>query len=150
MQLIPNHDPEKVESFCYSDVKGGDELTARFRNWAHGWRDSAGWSDSELAERIRADQIDILVDLALHTDGNRLQVFARKPAPVQATWLGYPGTTGLKSIDYRLTDRYIDPPGEGDEFYTSDRFGCRTVSGVMVAMNPRWMWDRCRRCRPDM
>ncbi|MGA2441309.1 MAG: tetratricopeptide repeat protein [Tepidisphaeraceae bacterium] len=117
-QLLANHDPEKVEVFCYSDVKVGDELTAQFRQWAHAWRDSAAWSDSELAGRIRADQIDILVDLALHTAGNRLPVFARKPAPVQATWLGYPGTTGLKSIDYRLTDRYLDPPGQGDEFYT--------------------------------
>jgi len=117
-QLLPNHDPEKVEVFCYSDVKYGDDLTAQFRQWAHAWRDSLGWSDSELAGRIRADQIDILVDLSVHTNGNRLRVFARKPAPVQATWLGYPGTTGLKSMDYRLTDAFLDPPGQGDEFYS--------------------------------
>jgi protein O-GlcNAc transferase len=118
VQLIPNHDREKVEVFCYSDVRAGDTLTAKFRQWADGWRDSSSWSDSELAGRIRADQIDILMDLALHTNGNRLLVFARKPAPVQTTWLGYPGTTGLASMDYRLTDRYLDPPGEEDEFYS--------------------------------
>jgi protein O-GlcNAc transferase len=117
VQLLPNHDPGKVKVFCYSDVKGGDELTSQFKTWAYAWRDSADWSDAELADRIRADQIDILVDLALHTDGNRLRVFAHKPAPVQVTWLGYPGTTGLQGMDYRLTDRYLDPAGTGDEFY---------------------------------
>jgi protein O-GlcNAc transferase len=117
-QLIPNHDRKNIEVFCYSDVQFGDDLTARFRQWADEWRDTFDLTDSELAERIRSDQIDILLDLALHTNGNRLAVFARKPAPIQMTWLGYPGTTGLSSIDYRLTDNFLDPPGEGDQFYT--------------------------------
>ncbi len=78
----------------------------------------AGLTDEQTAKLIREDQIDILVDLSVHTAGNRLLVFARKPAPVQVSWLGYEGSTGLDSIDYRLTDPYLDPPGDGDEFYT--------------------------------
>ena len=77
-----------------------------------------------------SDQIDILVDLAMHTANNRLLVFARKPAPVQVTWLAYPGTTGLSTIDYRLTDPYLDPPGLFDAFYSEESFVCRRPSGA--------------------
>ncbi|MGD0390476.1 MAG: hypothetical protein ABSC42_16145, partial [Tepidisphaeraceae bacterium] len=86
--------------------------------------------DAQVAAQVREDQIDILVDLKLHTGENRLLIFAQKPAPVQATWLGYPGTSGLDTMDYRLTDPYLDPPGLDDACYSErsirlpDTFWC--------------------------
>src|SRR4029079_17262110 len=88
-----------------------DDLTARFRTAAALWRDVAGVGQAQLADLIRADGIDILIDLAGHTAGNRLLAFARKPAPVQCTWLGYPGTTGLEAVDYLIADRHQVPQG---------------------------------------
>jgi protein O-GlcNAc transferase len=117
LPLLRHHDPKNVEIFCYSGVRRPDAITGQIRQMTHAWRDGFGMSDAELAEQIRADEIDILVDLSVHMAGNRLPVFARKPAPVQITWLGYPSTTGLKTIDYRLTDPLLDPPG-GDEYYS--------------------------------
>ena len=78
--------------------------------YADAWRSIVGRSDEQIAQFVRQDQIDILVDLTMHMANNRALVFARKPAPVQACWLAYPGTTGLSTIDYRLTDVYLDPP----------------------------------------
>jgi predicted O-linked N-acetylglucosamine transferase (SPINDLY family) len=109
--VLAHHDPRAMEAVCYSDVLSGDAVTERLRSLAHGWRPIHGKSDEEVAELVRADCIDILVDLAGHT-GGRLGLFARRPAPVQVTWLGYPATTGLTSIQYRLTDAVADPPGE--------------------------------------
>jgi predicted O-linked N-acetylglucosamine transferase (SPINDLY family) len=86
-------------------------MTAHLRSLAHFWRWTCGKSASQVAEEILADGIDILVDLAGHTAKNRLDIFALKPAPVQATWLGYLNTTGLTTVDYRLTDAVLDPPG---------------------------------------
>ncbi len=128
--LLVNHNHEQFEIFCYSDVLVPDAATDRLRGYADHWRNIVGVCDTDAAEMIRRDGIDVLVDLTLHMARNRLLVFARKPAPVQVTWLGYPGTTGLEAIDYRLTDPHLDPPGEGDRNYSekswrlSDTFWC--------------------------
>ena len=111
LPLFERHDRKKFEILCYSGVLKPDWMTERLRPLAGNWRSTVGVSDARLAEMIREDGVDILVDLALHTGRNRLPVFARQPAPVQVTWLGYPGSTGLDSIGYRLTDAAMDPPG---------------------------------------
>jgi predicted O-linked N-acetylglucosamine transferase (SPINDLY family) len=118
--LLSNLDRQQYEVFCYADVQRPDYLTERLRGHADVWRSIVALSDEQVADLVRGDQIDILVDLKVHTGSNRLLVFARKPAPVQVTWLGYPGTTGLSTIDYRLTDPYLDPPGRFDAFYSEE------------------------------
>jgi protein O-GlcNAc transferase len=110
--VLAKHDPTKVEVFCYAEVPFPDAVTARLEALAHHWRSTCHHADEEVAQRIRADKIDILVDLAGHTANNRLGVLAHKPAPVQATWLGYMNTTGLETVDYRLTDDVLDPPDQ--------------------------------------
>ncbi|HZL38052.1 MAG TPA: tetratricopeptide repeat protein [Tepidisphaeraceae bacterium] len=113
--LLESHDRGKFEIFCYSNVVAPDTLTETFRGLADTWRDTANLSDAQLADLIAADAIDILVDLTMHMAGGRPLVFARKPAPVQAAWLAYPGTTGISTMDYRLTDPHLDPPGHGSD-----------------------------------
>jgi protein O-GlcNAc transferase len=120
--LFANHDPAEVEIYCYADVAREDGMTQRLRAASHHWRSLIGESDAEAAEIIRRDGIDILVDLAGHTGDNRLLAFARKPAPVQVTYCGYPGTTGLTTIDWRLTDAHADPLGAADQFYSEKLF----------------------------
>src|SRR5215475_9946062 len=112
--LLRGHDRQKVEVFCYAEVMRPDLVTTRLQGLADHWVVTVGLSDQRLAERIRTDGIDILVDIPGHVANDRLLVFARKPAPVQVTWLGYPNTTGLKAIDYRLVDAVTDPAGEAD------------------------------------
>jgi predicted O-linked N-acetylglucosamine transferase (SPINDLY family) len=111
--LLANHDHEKFEIFCYCDHAQSDPISRRNRAHADQWRLTRRVSDPELVEIIRRDRIDILVDLVMHTSNNRLMAFARKPAPVQVSYLAYPGATGLETIDYRLTDPYLDPPESG-------------------------------------
>jgi predicted O-linked N-acetylglucosamine transferase (SPINDLY family) len=115
--LLTNHDRNVVEAVCYSGVARPDATTERLRSMASQWRDIGGLGAEQVASMIRADGIDILVDLAGHTSGTRLKVFAHKPAPIQVTYLGYPTTTGLPAMDYRLTDELADPEGE-DVYYT--------------------------------
>lgn len=105
-----------VETVCYSDRQAKDDLTQRFQQSATQWRDTVGLSDAALAEQIQDDRIDILFDLAGHTAHNRLLTFARKPAPIQITWIGYEGTTGLSSMDYLIADQYLIP-AESEQFY---------------------------------
>ncbi len=114
LEPLFSHDRRLVEIFCYAEVVAPDHITERFMSVSDHWLSTLGVSDEDLAERIRQDGIDILIDLAGHTENTRLPVFARRPAPVQMTWLGYPNTTGFHSIDYRLVDAYTDPPGRAD------------------------------------
>ena len=117
--ILASHDHERFEVFCYSDVVEPDEVTARLQGYADHWLDTRSLGDDELAERIRADRIDILVDLTGHIGGgSRMLLFARKPAPVQVTYIGYQNTTGMQAMDYRLTDDYSDPPGTTDALHT--------------------------------
>ncbi len=115
--LLQAHDRNRVEVYCYANVKQPDEVTGRLEAASDHWRSILGEPDAEAARRIRADRLDILVDLAGHTADNRLLVLAHRPAPVQATWLGYPNTTGMGAIDYRITDGIADPEGEADRHY---------------------------------
>lgn len=107
--LLANHDHAKFEIFLYAQLEKPDSLTPRFQKYADHWRQTYGLSDEKMAAQIRADQIDLLIDAKLHTSENRLLVFARKPAPIQISWLGYPGSSGLETIDYRLMDQWIEP-----------------------------------------
>jgi protein O-GlcNAc transferase len=116
--LLAHHDPKQFEVFGYADLAKPDATSGRFQKLFHQWRNTTDISDQALAEMIRADKIDILIDLAGHTAGNRLLVFARKPAPIQMTYLGYPATTGLSTMDYRLTDIHADPPGMTEGYYS--------------------------------
>ncbi len=118
LPLVQHLDRAQVELYFYADGGKSDSLTAELRSAAAQWRTIFGRTDDEAAAMIRQDRIDILIDLAGHTARPRLLVFARKPAPVQATYLGYPDTTGLSAIDWRITDAIADPPGEADALHT--------------------------------
>jgi protein O-GlcNAc transferase len=128
--LLEHHDHERFEIFCYSDVAGSDDWTDRLLSRADRAQAVTGMTDTALAERIVDDRIDILVDLTMHMAENRLRTFARKPAPIQVCWLAYPGTTGLSTIDYRVTDPYLDPPETDVDAYAErplplpDTFWC--------------------------
>jgi predicted O-linked N-acetylglucosamine transferase (SPINDLY family) len=117
--ILASHDHTRFEVFCYSDVERIDDTTRAIQKLADHWRDVKGRTDEDVAGQVRADQIDILVDLTGHISGGiRMLMFARKPAPIQVTYLGYQSTTGMTAMDYRLTDSYADPPEQTDPFHT--------------------------------
>lgn len=115
--VLAAHDRSRIEVICYANNSRSDGLTGRLRALADRWHEIIGVGDDAVAGLVRQDGIDVLVDLSGHTAGNRLPLFARRPAPVQVSWLGYFGTTGLRSIDWILADRYVVPPGE-ERFFT--------------------------------
>ncbi len=121
LPILRAHHKSEVEVFCYAANLRVDEVTEQFRSRsADVWRSVGALSDDKLAEMIRADGIDILVDLALHAAGNRLPLFARKPAPIEVTYLAYCSTSGLDVMDYRLSDSFIDPPGVEVDCYSEE------------------------------
>jgi len=116
--LIVSHDRSAFEVHCYYTQTRVDAVTERLRRAADAWHPADGLEPGSLAQRIAADGIDVLVDLAGHTNLNNLPVFARRPAPVQITWLGYPDTTGLATMDYRITDGIADPQPRADTLHS--------------------------------
>jgi predicted O-linked N-acetylglucosamine transferase (SPINDLY family) len=130
--LLANHDRQQFEIYGYAEVAIPDATTERFQKLCDHWSITHDKSDEEIAQDIQKDQIDILVDMAGHTASSRLTVFARKPAPVQVSYLGYPNTTGLRTVDYRLTDARADPPGRTERYHVEklvrlpDGFLCYT------------------------
>ncbi|MCA9176893.1 MAG: tetratricopeptide repeat protein [Planctomycetales bacterium] len=117
LPILQHHDPNAVTVFGYSEQPDADEVTAACEASCADWRVTCGASDEAVAQQILVDEIDILIDLAGHTRGNRLGVFAHKPAPIQVSWLGYPYTTGLSRIDYYLTNNFLNPP-ESQQHHT--------------------------------
>ncbi len=107
--IIKHHDHQKFEIYCYGEIKKVDEITEEIKASCDHWRSTLGLTDAEIIEQIKQDQIDILIDLAGHTDDNRLPIFFSKPAPIQASYLGYFATTGIPTIDYWITDHHLHP-----------------------------------------
>ncbi|OGR00363.1 MAG: hypothetical protein A2505_08560 [Deltaproteobacteria bacterium RIFOXYD12_FULL_55_16] len=116
--ILAHHDRAQVEIFCYYNHTFQDAVTRRIMDSVDHFLPCREMPDDQLAARIRADGIDILVDLAGHFSDNRLPMLARKPAPIQVTWIGYPNTTGLTAIDYRLTDAQADPEGKTEQWHS--------------------------------
>ncbi len=131
--ILAAHNHQDFKIYCYSNVLNPDDVTASMQKLADRWRSIVGMSDDKVAALIREDKIDILIELAGHTANNRLLVFARKPAPVQVSYLGYTATTGLSTIDYRLTDEFGDPSGITECFYTEKM---KRVPGSAICYQP--------------
>jgi protein O-GlcNAc transferase len=141
--VLTQYDRSNFEIFCYSSTEHADAVTHRLRGKTNAWRDVSAIDDEELAAQVRRDGIDILVDLSGHSGGHRLLCFARKPAPIQVSYLGYPNTTGLSTIDYRISDRIADPIGHVAEensekiLHLPDCFHCyRAVSSEEIDPTP--------------
>lgn len=116
--LLREHHREVVEVYAYAEIAQPDAVTAGLQSLVDVWRNTTGLPDEQVAAAIHADGIDVLIDLAGHSANNRLRALAFKPAPVQVTYLGYPATTGLAAIDWRLTDGVAEPAGQSERYYT--------------------------------
>ncbi len=132
--LLAGHDRAAVELYAYSDVAAPDGVTAAFRNLVPHWRETYGRDGATFCAAVQSDGIDVLVDCAGHTRGNRLSAFLQRPAPVQLTWLGYPDTTGLLCFDARLVDAISDPPGDSDAMASEPL--ARLEGGFLAYMPP--------------
>jgi protein O-GlcNAc transferase len=141
LPLFRNHDRSEFEIICYSSARESDDVTRRIAQEVDALKDVRALDDAALAGLMHADQIDVLVDLTMHMANGRPLLFARRPAPVQVTWLAYPGTTGLNGIDYRFSDPRLDPPGF-DSHYTErtirlpDAFWCYDPMSVLTPAQP--------------
>jgi protein O-GlcNAc transferase len=139
--LLSHHNHDQFEIFCYANVPRPDTFTDKIQGLANTWRSTVAMSDQQVADLVRTDRIDILIDLTMHMGNGRPLLFARKPAPMQVAWLAYPGTTGLSTIDYRLTDPYLDPPGQNDTHYVEksirlpDTFWCYQPMTAYLEIN---------------
>ncbi|MCG8373750.1 MAG: tetratricopeptide repeat protein [Balneolales bacterium] len=134
-QLFKHYDKEHFEFIGYAEVEKPDNFTSTFMSLLDGWRSTIGVSDEEVYETIKGDQIDILIDLAGHTAGNRLKMMSMKPAPVQISYLGYINTTGVKEIDYRFCDAYVNP-SETQNYYTEQLFPLPNSFTCYEPINP--------------
>jgi predicted O-linked N-acetylglucosamine transferase (SPINDLY family) len=150
--LFRCHDHDNFEVICYSGVIKPDEVTASLRAHADRWQNATPLSDESLAELIRQDGIDILVDLSQHMSGNRLPVFARQPAPIQVSLAGYPESTGLDAISYRFSGRWLESEDRSSEFgVRSSRDSARPISDLPSPISDRqvflldtfWCYDPC-------
>lgn len=134
---LARHDSSAFEVFCYHSGRVVDDVTRRLAQYTDHWDEIFDLDDAQATELIRSHGIDILVDLSGHLRDNRLLVFARKPAPIQVTYLAYPNTTGMSAIDFRLTDALCDPPGATERYYRE----------TLIRL-PRCMW--CYQPHADM
>ena len=145
--LLSNHDHHAFEIVCYSSKERPDALTRRIAGYADLWREVLHLDDAALAQQIRQDSVDILIDLTMHMASGRPLVFARKPAPIQIAWLAYPGTTGVAAMDYRVSDPRLDPD-DFDSNYTEktlrlpDSFWCYDPLATQPQVNDLPALDR--------
>ncbi|MEO7727632.1 MAG: tetratricopeptide repeat protein [Burkholderiales bacterium] len=131
--VIEHHDRAQLEIFLYADVARPDDYSQRLQKYGAHWRATVDLDHARFAQLVRDDAIDILVDLSGHTNNNRLLAFARKPAPIQVNWLGFPSTTGMPSMDYRITDAYCDPPGMTEQVNSEQLI---RLPGIYMAWRP--------------
>jgi len=146
LPTLKNHDKKQVRIYCYANNTLSDRSTLEIKKYVDHWRPIRNIPDEKVAEMIREDKIDILVDLSGHRAGNRLALFAHKPAPVHMSWLGYVNTTGLSAIDYFISDVVHNPPGT--EQYYSEKI--IRLPDCYITYEPRYKIDKLRKTRPSM